>query len=105
MDIRQITEKVSVRPQIGPCDMDAIAASGMRAMICNRPDGEGADQPGVVRIDRAAKAAGWRARHVPLKGGIVSDANVTALPQPCKVCPAPRWPAAGLAPARPRCGR
>ena len=41
MDLRKITEKVSVSPQITVEDMAAIKAAGFRAIICNRPDGEG----------------------------------------------------------------
>jgi sulfide:quinone oxidoreductase len=78
MDIKKITERVSVAPQISPKDMPAIAAAGYRAIICNRPDGEGADQPSFEEIQIAAKAAGLEARYVPVQTGMVHDADVTA---------------------------
>jgi len=78
MDIKKITERVSVAPQINPKDMPAIAAAGYRAIICNRPDGEGADQPSFEEIEIAAKAAGLEARYVPVQTGMVHDADVTA---------------------------
>ena len=56
-------------PQIAPEDVAAIAAQGYRAIICNRPDGEGADQPSFDEIDAAAKAAGLEARYVPVQSG------------------------------------
>ncbi len=78
MDIKKITERVSVAPQIDPKDMPEIAAAGYRAIICNRPDGEGADQPSFEEIEIAAKAAGIEARYVPVQSGMVHDGDVTA---------------------------
>ena len=78
MDTRKITERVSVGPQISPKDMPAIAAAGYRAIICNRPDGEGVDQPSFEEIEIAAKAAGIEARYVPVQSGMVHDEDVTA---------------------------
>lgn len=78
MDIKKITERVSVAPQIDPKDMPAIAAAGYRAIICNRPDGEGADQPSFEEIESAATAAGIEARYVPVQSGMVHDEDVTA---------------------------
>ena len=43
MDLKKITDKVTVSPQITAGEMDAIKAAGFRAIICNRLDGEGAD--------------------------------------------------------------
>ena len=45
MELKKITDAISVSPQIAPADIQAIKAAGFRAIICNRPDGEGADQP------------------------------------------------------------
>ncbi len=78
MDIRKISDKVSVSPQITAEDIAKIAADGFRAIICNRPDGEGADQPSFEEIEAAAKAAGIEARYVPVTAGMVRDADVAA---------------------------
>lgn len=78
MDLRKISPRISVSPQIMPDDMDAIKAEGIRAIICNRPDGEGADQPNFDEIEAAAKAAGIETRYVPVQGGMVTDADVEA---------------------------
>ncbi|UWQ17931.1 bifunctional protein tyrosine phosphatase family protein/NAD(P)/FAD-dependent oxidoreductase [Jannaschia sp. M317] len=78
MDIRKITERVSVAPQINPRDMAEIATAGYRAIICNRPDGEGADQPSFEEIEIAARAAGLEARYVPVQTGMVKDEDVIA---------------------------
>ena len=78
MDIRELTKKVSVSPQITASDVPALKKAGFRAIICNRPDGEGADQPSFDEIEAAAKAAGIEARYVPVQSGMVTDEDVTA---------------------------
>ena len=84
MEIRKITEKVSVSPQITTDDILAIRAAGFRAIICNRPDGEGADQPSFEEIEAAANVAGIEARYVPVKSGMVTDEDVTAFGEALK---------------------
>ena len=76
MELKKISPKFTVSPQIAPSDMAAIKAAGFRAIICNRPDGEGADQPSFQEIEAAAKAEGLEARYVPVKSGMVMDADV-----------------------------
>ncbi|WP_299507956.1 bifunctional protein tyrosine phosphatase family protein/NAD(P)/FAD-dependent oxidoreductase [uncultured Roseobacter sp.] len=78
MELKKITEKVTVSPQINADDMAAIKEAGFRAIICNRPDGEGADQPSFEEIEAAAKAVGIDARYVPVKSGMVTDEDVAA---------------------------
>src|SRR6056297_133034 len=78
MPLRKINEKVTVSPQITAADMAAIKAEGFRAIICNRPDGEGVDQPSFEEIEIAAKAAGLEARYVPVQSGMVKDDDVAA---------------------------
>ena len=78
MELKKISPKVTVSPQITVEDVTAIAAEGYRAIICNRPDGEGADQPSFEEIEAAAKAAGIEARYVPVQTGMVKDEDVAA---------------------------
>lgn len=40
MEIRQLSQKYSVSPQIDPTDVAAIKAAGFKTIICNRPDVE-----------------------------------------------------------------
>ena len=37
-----LSPELSVSAQIRPEDLPALAAAGYRAVVCNRPDGEGA---------------------------------------------------------------
>jgi sulfide:quinone oxidoreductase len=89
MDLKQITEKFSVSPQIAAEDVPALAEAGFRAIICNRPDGEGADQPGFEEIETAAKAAGLEVAYVPVTSGMVKDADVAAFGDALRDLPRP----------------
>ncbi|WP_170406163.1 bifunctional protein tyrosine phosphatase family protein/NAD(P)/FAD-dependent oxidoreductase [Ruegeria arenilitoris] len=78
MELRIISPKFTVSPQITVDDVRTISAQGYRSIICNRPDGEGADQPSFKEIAAAAEAAGIEARYVPVQSGMVKDQDVAA---------------------------
>lgn len=56
--------------QIQPEDLKAIRNAGFRSVICNRPDGESADQPDFVEIEKAARESGIEARYLPVAAGL-----------------------------------
>ncbi len=76
MEIKKITEKFSVSPQITADDIERLKAEGIKAIICNRPDGEGADQPNFAEIEEAASKAGLVACYLPIVSGKVRDEDV-----------------------------
>jgi sulfide:quinone oxidoreductase len=78
LDIRKITDALSVAPQIAVSDMPALRAAGFRAIVSNRPDGEDGDQPSFAEIAAAARAVGLEAHHVPVQSGKVGDKDVAA---------------------------
>ncbi|MGD9866273.1 MAG: TIGR01244 family sulfur transferase, partial [Pseudodonghicola sp.] len=78
MEIKKITDGLSVSPQIAVADIAAIKAAGFRAVICNRPDAEAADQPSHEEIETAAAAAGLEFRFLPVTPGIVTDETAAA---------------------------
>ncbi|MGS4947387.1 TIGR01244 family sulfur transferase [Meridianimarinicoccus sp. RP-17] len=78
IDPKPISPDLSVSPQIAVADLPALAAQGFRAVICNRPDGEGPDQPTFDEIEAAAKAAGMDACYLPITQGRVSDDDAAA---------------------------
>jgi sulfide:quinone oxidoreductase len=78
MDIRKITDELSVAPQIQAEDVAAIAAAGFRAVICNRPDGESTDQPCCEDIAAAVAAQGLAWRTQPVRSGGITQADVEA---------------------------
>jgi sulfide:quinone oxidoreductase len=78
MDIRKITDELSVAPQIRAEDIAAVVAAGFRAVICNRPDGESSDQPCCEDIEAAVKASGLAWRMQPVRSGGVTQADADA---------------------------
>ncbi|WP_104019710.1 bifunctional protein tyrosine phosphatase family protein/NAD(P)/FAD-dependent oxidoreductase [Roseovarius nitratireducens] len=89
MQFNKVTDALSVSPQIGAEDMAAIRDAGFRAIICNRPDGEGADQPNFEEIEAAAKKAGLEARYLPVTSGMVRDADAESFGQALMELPGP----------------
>jgi len=78
MDIKSVDREVSVSAQISTADVEAIARAGFKTIVCNRPDGEGNDQPSFQEIKDAAEAAGLDARYLPVESGKVSDDDAAA---------------------------
>ncbi|MEO0938781.1 MAG: TIGR01244 family sulfur transferase [Pseudomonadota bacterium] len=76
MQPRKISESISVAEQIVPADLPAAAALGFRSVICNRPDGEGPDQPCFAEIAKAAEAEGLEARYVPVHATGIVDGDI-----------------------------
>jgi sulfide:quinone oxidoreductase len=75
MDIRKITDELSVAPQIAASDIANIAAAGFRSVICNRPDGESTEQPCCGDIEAIVKAHGLVWRSQPVRSGAVTIAD------------------------------
>ncbi len=89
MEAREISDALSVSPQITADDIPALAAAGFRAIICNRPDGEGADQPSFEEIEIAAKKMGIEARYLPVTSGKVSDEDADDFAKAMRELPGP----------------
>lgn len=89
MDPKTLSPQFAVSPQITPQDIPALKAQGYRAIIANRPDGEGADQPTFAEIEAAAHAAGMQARYIPISGGMVGDDDVEAFRSALRAMPGP----------------
>lgn len=73
MKLNKINVDLSVSPQITAEDIATIKTEGFRSVVCNRPDGEGADQPSFEEIEAAAKSAGLQTRYLPIQAGLVRD--------------------------------
>ena len=89
MDLKPISDSLTVSPQIIVADIPELARQGYRAIICNRPDGEGADQPTFEEISSAAKSAGMEAAYVPVVAGKVLDADADAFGDAMRELPGP----------------
>ena len=89
MDARPISDTLAVSPQLQPDDIPAAKAAGYRAIICNRPDGEGADQPGQAAMAEAARAAGLAFRYLPVTPGAAAGDTVEAFGRALAELPGP----------------
>jgi uncharacterized protein (TIGR01244 family) len=66
MDIRQITDRYSVSPQIDPNDAPAIKEAGITTVICNRPDAEVPPSHQADALRAAIEAEGLRFEVLPI---------------------------------------
>ena len=66
MDIRQLTPRFFVAPQIETTDMSALKEAGITLILCNRPDAEVPPSHQAAAIRAAASAAGIEFREQPL---------------------------------------
>ncbi|WP_371155399.1 TIGR01244 family sulfur transferase [Jannaschia sp. 2305UL9-9] len=89
MDIRKISARLSVSPQITTDDLAALKSAGFRSIISNRPDGEDGDQPSFDEVAAAAGAAGLEARHIPVTSGRIGAPDVTAFQTALHELPGP----------------
>ena len=76
MQIRQVTPRYSVAPQISPEDFEAIRAEGYTTVICNRPDEENPAPLQAAAMEQAAKAAGLTFEVIPLTHQTMTPDNI-----------------------------
>lgn len=89
MDIKSLDQKLTVSAQLSPADLDTLAQRGVRAIICNRPDGEGTDQVNFAEIAREAKQCGIVAHYLPVVSGKVDDEEAAAFGKLLDAAPGP----------------
>ncbi|MBY0242843.1 MAG: TIGR01244 family phosphatase [Burkholderiaceae bacterium] len=89
MKMQQLTEQLYVASQPVASDLQQIAAAGVRAIICNRPDGEAGDQPGFREIADAAQALGLAAHYLPVTPGQLSERQASEFEQLVQALPKP----------------
>jgi len=66
INVTPVAEGFSVAPQLTPNELAEAASLGFRAVINNRPDGEGGPgQPTAAQMQVAAQAAGLAYVHIP----------------------------------------
>ena len=78
MQINQISQELSVSPQISVEEISAIKEQGFKTIICNRPDKESEDQIDMQSLKDAAEKNGIKFIAQPVVSGAVSDAQVLA---------------------------
>lgn len=89
MDIKKLTAELAVSRQIAASDLRAIADAGFRAVICNRPDGEGSDQPNFSEIEAAAREQGIETHYLPIESGKLGDGEAAQFGELMRTLPKP----------------
>ena len=89
MDIKPVSDKLSLSEQLQLSDIATVAEQGYRSIICNRPDGEGEDQPTFDEIKKTAEALGMDVRYQPVVPGQISDDDVEAFAHTMRELPKP----------------
>jgi len=78
MKLRPINDEFAVTEQITVADVEALAAQGIKGLLCNRPDAEAPDQPAYADIEAAARRLGMSVRSVPVVASQISAGDVQA---------------------------
>ena len=89
MEVKTISDKLSLSEQLQVADIASLHELGFRSIICNRPDGEAADQPTFDEIRAEAEKLGMEIRYLPVVPGQVSDENVESFSQAMRELPKP----------------
>jgi sulfide:quinone oxidoreductase len=89
MELHQLTDDLYVSGQIDPAEIPLLAAQGIRAIICNRPNGEAAGQPEVRAVEDAAAAHGIKVVYQPVVSNAIGDAEVAAFGKALQELPKP----------------
>ncbi|MEW4449115.1 TIGR01244 family sulfur transferase [Qipengyuania sp. JC766] len=89
MQVQDVAPDVGVTGQVRPEDMKALAASGFRSLICNRPDDEEPGQPAWADVAAAAQAEGMEVRHIPVGADIPLESQVPAFADALREMPRP----------------
>lgn len=89
MTITELTPDFSVSSQIETGDLAEIEARGFRSILCNRPDGESADQTEAATIGAAAERRGIAFAFVPVISGQINEENVADFKTAIDELPAP----------------
>jgi sulfide:quinone oxidoreductase len=66
MKYHRFSPDLAIAPQLQLDDLDALRDAGFRSIICNRPDGEGAEQPS------------FHARYLPVVPETIDNGDVLA---------------------------
>lgn len=89
MTISRLSPDFGASPQIAVDEVAELVSLGYRSVMCNRPDGESADQTPADSIRAEAERQGLVFSFVPVVSGQITETNVAdfktalaALPKP-----------------------
>jgi len=89
MKVKQVVDGFAVSEQIKADELAELAEQGFRSIICNRPDGEGPDQPTVAEIKAGAEAWKLEFRNIPVISGQLTPGDISAMTAALEEMPKP----------------
>jgi len=88
-DLMPLAPGLSAAGRLDAADIDALAQSGVRTIINNRPDGEDPGQLSAAEARRLAEAHGIAYHHIPVTAASLMRADVDAFAAVLKNAPQP----------------
>jgi uncharacterized protein (TIGR01244 family) len=85
----ELAPGLSAAGALGPSEIEALAASGVRTLINNRPDNEDPGQLPAGEAQRLAEAHGIAYHHIPVTAASLSRADVQAFAGVLRAAPQP----------------
>lgn len=89
MNIHRINDEFSFSKQLELTDIAQIHVQGFRSIICNRPDGEGSNQPTIDEIKAEAELYSLEIRYVPVVLGNITDSDIADFSSAIATLPKP----------------
>ena len=76
MNIIKVDEQVTVSGQLSEADLEILKEQGVELLVCNRPDGEAAEQLSYEKLAAAARDIGIQVESMPFKSGEMPSAYI-----------------------------
>ena len=89
MSMKKLSDQFYVGPQIEIDDIEDLQISGIKSVICLRPDGEGAYQPAFEALKTQARSLGIAAHYLPIVPGQISNAQIAEFADMVTKSPSP----------------
>ena len=89
MSMKKLSDQFYVGPQIEIDDIEDLQISGIKSVICLRPDGEGASQLAFEALKTQATSLEIAAHYLPIVPGQISDAQIAEFADMVTKSPSP----------------
>ena len=89
MSMKNLSDQFYVGPQIEIDEIEDLQLSGIKSVICLRPDGEGVGQPAFEALKSQARSLEIAAHYLPIVPGQISDAQIAEFADMVTKSPSP----------------
>ena len=89
MSMKKLSDQFYVGPQIEIDEIEDLQLSGIKSVVCLRPDGEGVGQPAFEALKSQARSLEIAAHYLPIVPGQISDAQIAEFADMVTKSPSP----------------